>query len=102
MKPQSDYVASRCNYVYMCIIAADGTFETGPRGWDCVRSAAGTYVITHNIGNQVYAPIPRAIAASDFLINATVEALTENTITVGVYNATAKIDNRITLTILVG
>lgn len=52
--PQKWYRPSRCNYVYLCQIAADGTFLLGPEGWTAEKTGTGAYTITHGLGNSNY------------------------------------------------
>ena len=56
--PVDEYQPSRCNYIYVCRVAADGSFILGPAGWTVERMAAGQYRIVHNLGHQRYAVIP--------------------------------------------
>ena len=52
--PQNPYRPSRCNYVYVCKIAADGTFTIGPDTWTVARTGLGVYAITHGLGHTNY------------------------------------------------
>lgn len=56
--PVDEYAPSRCNFIYVCRVEADGTFALGPSGWTVERMAAGSYRITHNLGHQRYAVMP--------------------------------------------
>lgn len=85
MGPMQWYRPSRCNTLYLCQIAADGTFNSGPQGWDAQKTGTGTYRVTHNLTTLAYAAIPTPLNA-DFKINASVQSETANDLTVTTFN----------------
>ena len=58
LPPVQSYQPSRCNYIYLCKMAADGTFTFGPVGWEAERADLGTYGIVHSLGHTTFAVIP--------------------------------------------
>lgn len=100
MSPASVYRAGRCNYTFVLIISADGTFELGPEGWTVQKTATGKYLITHNIGHLRYMPIPRVIAPPNFRMETTVTQMTEAILEVSVDDNTNAADNRFGLVVL--
>jgi hypothetical protein len=100
MNPQTAYHFTRCQYICFCLVSADGTFDYGPMGWTCARTGVGTYVFTHDIGHGQYMPLPRAIAAADFRVNATISEMTDNTVTVSVYDSTQLADSGFALMVV--
>jgi len=55
--PQNWYRGSRCTYLYVAMIRADGTFALGPWGWTVEKTGVGLYKVTHHIGHTQYVGI---------------------------------------------
>jgi hypothetical protein len=80
---QAPYRPSRCNYIYVCKVAADGAFLTGPEHWTVEKTGVGIYVITHGLGHTNYAFIPTVSGTN--LSVPTVTAADANAVTVKLY-----------------
>ena len=85
MSPIKEYVPLRCNYMYICYVAADGTFVFGPHGWNVQRTATGVYVITHNIGSDLYLAISEN-ASTDYRDAALVTNRANDSLTVSTFD----------------
>lgn len=57
-EPKEFYQPSRCNYIYLCQIAADGTFTMGPAGWSVDKFGTGKYKIVHELNHTRFAVFP--------------------------------------------
>jgi hypothetical protein len=79
--PIDEYRPSRCNYLYVCRVAVDGSFVLGPSGWTVQKTAPGTYVITHNLGHQRYAVLP--VAFGTYKSTITLLNFADNSVTLG-------------------
>lgn len=92
MTAKQPYRAGRCNYTYVCLIDADGTFEVGPMDWDVAKTGLGTYVITHNLGDLVYIALPVPLSGADYKLNTSITDRTANTVTVSIFSSTQAVD----------
>jgi len=94
MTAQTTYNPSRCSVSCPCVIKADGTFLTGPVGWDAVRLSAGQYKITHRLARTDYIPIAHVsiAAVAGTHISAYAHDPTANDVLVTVTDGTAATD----------
>ena len=98
--PISVYRASRCNYMYVCQIAADGTFTLGPEFWTVTKTALGTYKITHGLGHLHYSILPMIAAGGTYQQIPVVVASDATSVTISIYNTGALADLPFQLSIL--
>jgi hypothetical protein len=90
--PQTANWSTRCANLYVCTIAADGTFLSGPPGWTVDKIGAGVYQIEHNLGTTAYAIIPHTMVGADYKAQPAIQARDAASITVNMYVSTTLTD----------
>lgn len=79
--PSGTYYPGRCHYFAPCIVQPDGTFALAPHGWTASKTATGVYEITHNLGRKMI-PLVVVVNGSNYRFASSIEAMTDNSITV--------------------
>jgi hypothetical protein len=82
--PIMSYRPSRCNYIYVCKVDADGSFLIGPENWGVTKTGLGAYIITHDLGHTNYVFLP--IVSGTYRSVPTVSAFDDATVTVNIYD----------------
>jgi hypothetical protein len=97
--PQQWYRPSRCNYMYVCQVLADGAFTLGPLAWTVERTATGLYTVTHDIGHTRYFAIA-ATTGAGYKDTADIMAQTDTDLTVATFSSSQPNDDAFQLLVL--
>lgn len=94
------YRASRCNYIYLCVIEADGTFDLGPEGWTVEKTGTGLYKVNHDIGHTRYFTITRAGVGGDYKITGDIQEQFDTSFVISTYSSTQLSDTSFDVIVL--
>jgi hypothetical protein len=89
--PIENYQPSRCNFIYLCQIAADGSFTFGPTGWTAEKTGSSQYRITHGLGHKRYSVLSLGPSGA-YTATATLLDSDEQGITVGTQDSGVQSD----------
>ena len=89
--PQQAYRASRCNYIFLCSVEADGTFDLGPETWTVEKTGTGLYTVHHDVGHvKFFATV--VCGAGDYKTTGVVQSHDEHNIVVATFSSTQPAD----------